>query len=313
MKRSPRNKQRILVLAGPTAAGKTAIAHHLAQQHGLAVLSADSMAVYSGMDIGTAKPTACEQKDVCYYGINLVSPNQTYSVGDYLAYVNQCVREPVFIVSGGSGLYIKCLLTGLEPSPPADLGFREEMNRLLHESGVEALQEYALSHAPEAYHQLQDKENPRRIIRALEKARAPEAPPAASETRLDNAVPKLIGLRWERDELGRRIDQRVHKMYADGLLEEAEGLLSRYGELSSTAMQSIGYREAFSVLRGELSREEAICQTVLRSRQFAKRQMTWYNRQFDMQWVDMTAFSELGKTSESVWALWNQFPEFLHE
>ena len=312
MKRSQRNKPQILILAGPTAAGKSAIAHYLAQQNGLAVLSADSMAVYSGMDIGTAKPTAREQKDICYYGIDLVSPDQTYSVGDYLAYVNQHVRDPVFIVSGGSGLYIKCLLTGLEPSPPADPGFREEMNRLLHESGVEALQKYALRHAPEAYHQLQDKDNPRRIIRALEKARAPQSP-AVSVTGRDCTLLKLIGLRWEREELVRRIDQRVEKMYADGLLEEAEVLLCRYGELSSTAMQSIGYREAFAVLRGELSREEAIRQTALRSRQFAKRQMTWYNRQFDMQWIDMTAVSELANTAESVWSLWNQFPAFLYE
>ncbi len=308
---SQRNKQRVYVLAGPTAAGKSSIVHHLAQKYGLAVLSADSMAVYSGMDIGTAKASRREQSEVRYYGIDLISPDRPFSVGDYLSYVTQHVRDPEFIVAGGSGLYIKCLLSGLEPSPPPDPAFREAMNRLLNEQGLEALQAYACKNAPEAYRQLQDNKNPRRIIRALEKVRTSSVFDPSRKQESEKR-PVLIGLQWDREELGRRIAQRVHTMYADGLLDEAETLQKQYPDLSATAMQAIGYREAFAVLRGELTRNEAIGQTVLRSRQFAKRQMTWYNRQFDMQWIDLAPTSCFQETADQVWSLWSRFPASLY-
>ncbi len=312
MNRLMTNKQRVYILAGPTAAGKSAVIHRLALQHNLPVLSADSMAVYQGLDIGTAKPARREREEVTYHGVNLTPPNTAFSVGDFMAYVKNTVHEEAFLVTGGTGLYIKCLLAGLDESPPADPAFRAEMNQLLEESGLLGLQEYARKTSPETYEQISDQANPRRIIRALEKSRHPDAG-RTSDWQAGGPHP-LLGLRWDRALLTARIESRVRAMYAEGLLEEAERLLSLGDALSETAAQAIGYREAFALLRGEFSREEAMAQTVVRTRQLAKRQMTWFNHQFDMQWMDVHTESNEQELADRVWTCWQEMPPaYLHE
>ena len=302
-----RNKQRVYILAGPTAAGKSAVVHRLARQHRLPVLSADSMAVYQGLDIGTAKPNRTEQREVLYYGIDLIAPTEPFSVGDYLGYVHREVHEESLFVTGGTGLYITCLLSGLDRSPPPDPAFRADMEQLLNESGLPALQDYARRTASDAYACLKDPDNPRRIIRALEKNRQEQAASARPDWKAHGPHP-LLGLRWERAALHERIEQRVHAMYAGGLPEEAETLLACERPLSRTAEQAIGYCEAFAWLRGAIPREEAVQRTIIRTRQLAKRQMTWLNHQFAMRWVDVHNADSVQDLADRVWDAWQQMP-----
>ncbi|MDD2237714.1 MAG: tRNA (adenosine(37)-N6)-dimethylallyltransferase MiaA [Kiritimatiellae bacterium] len=306
------NKQRVYVLAGPTAAGKSAVIHRLALLHNLPVLSADSMAVYQGMDIGTAKPDDRARKEATYYGVNLATPNTTFSVGDFMGYLKNTVHDETLLVAGGTGLYLKCLLAGLNESPPADPVFRAEMDQLLLESGLQGLQEYARKTAPETYEQISDPANPRRIIRALEKSRHPDFGKRSGWEA--NGPHPLLGLRRDRAQLTARIELRVRAMYAEGLLDEAEHLLSQGEALSQTALQAIGYREAFAVLRGEMPQKEAMAQTAARSRQLAKRQMTWFNHQFDMQWIDVHNESNELELADRVWTCWQEMPPaFIHK
>lgn len=261
----------------------------LAREEGADVLSADSMLVYRGMDIGTAKPSRREQEEVRYWGIDMVGPDQAFSTGDYVAYAREAlarVREDGrhVLVVGGTGLYLKCLTEGLDTLPSADPGIRAEMEGLLEKQGVKGLQAALQKKDPDAYTHLQDKENPRRLIRALELAAHGVGRPGAWQGRPQ--IP-LIGLRMDAKLLAERIQERVVHMYELGLLDEVSGLLERYGALSTTAAQAIGYREAIECLQGACGREEAMARTVTRTRQLAKRQMTWFRHQARVAWIDI--------------------------
>jgi tRNA dimethylallyltransferase len=283
------------VLVGPTASGKSAVAQLLAQQTGAPVVSADSMNLYRGMDIGTAKPSSAERGVVNYYGIDLADPTETFSVGDWLNAVRsafQCLEEnKTPIVAGGTGLYVKCLLQGLDDLPPAD----EELRARTEKMTLAELQAEAKQTAPEAYAALADNENPRRLIRLLEHG-------GQVSSHWEAELPIIIGLRVERDILHQRIAERVKKMYAGGLLEEARGLIGL--ELSATAQKAIGYAEAFAVLRGEMTEAEAKEKTAIRTRQLSKRQMTWFRHQLNVEWIETADFPNLGSLSEKVSNVW---------
>jgi tRNA dimethylallyltransferase len=295
------------VLVGPTASGKSAVAQSLAEQAGVPVVSADSMNLYRGMDVGTAKPSAAERGSVPYYGIDLADPTESFSVGNWLAGVKPafvpslasqtCAGAVCPIVAGGTGLYVKCLLQGLDDLPPAD----EALRARTRDMTLAELQAEAKRTAPEAYAVLADNENPRRIIRLLEQAARPDA---VRPRAWKNELPKVIGLQVERDVLHRRIAERVEKMYAGGLLEEARGLIDL--DLSSTAQMAIGYAEAFAVLRGELSEAAAKEKTIVRTRQLSKRQMTWFRHQLHVEWIDTGRFQTLEKLAEEVSEVWKK-------
>lgn len=271
------------ILVGPTASGKSSVAQFLAEQAGAPVVSADSMNIYRGMDIGTAKPSDEERGSVDYFGIDLADPTESFSVGDWLKAVKPAFdRAP--IVAGGTGLYVKCLLAGLDDLPAAN----EELRARAEKMALPELQAEAKAVAPDAYEALADKENPRRLIRLLEHGGV------SKHWKTD--LPKVVGLHIERDVLHKRIAARVDEMYAGGLIEEARGLADL--ELSSTAQHAIGYAEAFAVLRGEMSGNEAKEKTVIRTRQLAKRQMTWFRNQLNVEWVDPAKFSSSAKASE---------------
>ena len=276
------------MLVGPTASGKSAVAQLIAEKTGAPVVSADSMNIYRGMDIGTAKPSAEERAHVKTWGIDLADPTESFSVGDWLRAVRPAfdtTQTP--LVVGGTGLYVKCLLQGLDDLPTADEALRQRTEKMT----LAELQAEARTAVPEAYETLVDKENPRRLIRLLEGKKSSES--------WNSETPVVIGLHVERDVLHRKIAERVEKMYEGGLLEEARGLLSL--KLSSTAQHAIGYAEAFAVLRGEMTEAEAKERTIIRTRQLSKRQLTWFRHQLKVQWIETAAFPNIGQLADKVW------------
>ncbi len=284
------------ILVGPTASGKSSVAQILAEQSGAPVVSADSMNIYRGMDIGTAKPSADERGTVRYFGIDLADPVESFSVGDWLAAVKPAFAQTP-VVAGGTGLYVKCLLAGLDDLPAADAALRERAEKM----SLAALQAEAQETAPAAYAALADKENPRRLVRLIEHG--------GTSNGWKKELPAVVGLHVERDVLLRRIAARVDQMYARGLVEEARGLAGL--ELSVTAEKAIGYAEAFAVLRGEMSEAQAKERTVIRTRQLAKRQMTWFRTQLQVEWVDAQNFQTLEKLAEEVSRVWKKVPVVL--
>ncbi len=296
-----RSNPSAFVLVGPTASGKSAVAQWIAEQTGVSIISADSMNIYRGMDIGTAKPSPEERSRVKTFGVDLADPTESFSVGDWLNAVKpafpfdqaqgrQCSEPP--IVTGGTGLYVKCLLQGLDDLPTADETLRERTEKM----PLAELQTEARRAAPEAYEALADKENPRRLTRLLEGKKPSDS--------WKGEMPTIIGLHVERDELNRRIAERVEKMYAGGLLEEARGLAGL--KLSSTAQHAIGYAEAFAVLRGEMTEAQAKEKTVIRTRQLSKRQMTWFRHQLKVEWVEVADFPDIGKLVLEISKVWKK-------
>lgn len=292
-------------LVGPTAVGKSAVAHHIAKLRNYSVLTADAMQVYRGMNIGTAKPTSEELAEVHYGGIDLVNPDEMFSVGHYLNAARDFIQtqDRQVIVAGGSGLYIKCLIAGLDTMPVADSALREEAETIMASSGVEGLQAKLAAIDPKRLAELSDKFNPRRLIRALELAHQ-----GANKAKVWGSEPKvpLVGLRMSRELLHQRIEQRVHEMYAGGLLAEVEQLRRSYSQLSTTALQAIGYHEALEYLAGRYSLAEAQQVTIQRTRQLAKRQMTWFRHQVPVAWVDVESGMKVAAIAEQVVLLWQQ-------
>lgn len=294
-------------LVGPTAVGKSRVAHCLAEQRGWEILSADSMQVYRGMDLGTAKPSPAERARVRYTGLDLVEPSAPYSVGCYLAEARRAVdaaraagRE--LIVVGGTGLYVKCLTEGLTPLPPGDAAARAEAERILAEGGVAALQETLRRRDPARYAALRDPCNPRRLARALETAGQTVSPAG----RWTGPAVILTGLRMAPEALREEIRRRVDRMYEDGLPDEARRLRARYPAWSRTAARAIGYAEALALLDGALDERAARDQTVRRTVQLARRQMTWFRRQVRVDWIDVAPGAPPEETARQVAVSWEQ-------
>jgi len=275
-----------LVLVGPTASGKTAAAHAIARARGWAVLSADAMQVYRGLDIGTAKPTAAERAGLIYGGLDYCDPDRAFSAGEYAraaaAEWPRLSAAPAVLAAGGSGLYVKALVEGLDAAP-SEPELRAEAEALMARGGLAALQAAVRERAPDLWAALRDPANPRRLVRAYERARLGDRPRPAGPP---PPRPRLIGLRVAPAELAERIRARVRAMYAAGLPDEAAALRARWPRLSPAAAQAIGYREAWDLLDGRCSPADAIERTALRTRQYAKRQMTWWRRQADVVWVE---------------------------
>ncbi len=295
------NSPSAFVLVGPTASGKSSVAQLLAEQTGAPIVSADSMNIYRGMDIGTAKPTAEERGAVHYSGIDLAEPTEPFSVGDWLDAIKpsfQTLEKPA-IVAGGTGLYVKCLLSGLDPMPAGDPELRARAEKM----SLAELQAEARAAAPEAYESLSDKQNPRRLVRVLEMVASPNA---VSSNAWNGELPTVVGLYVEREILLKRIADRVDQMYASGLIEEARGLMGL--ELSATAEKAIGYAEAFAVLKNEMTEAQAKERTNIRTRQLAKRQMTWFRTQLNVEWVDTQKFQTLERLASEVSKVWKKIP-----
>ena len=298
---------RAYFLVGETASGKSDVAHQIAVRHGCAILSADSMLVYAGMDVGTATPPPAERGAVPYFGINFHRAGTSSSLWSYVQHARGAIATVAesgvpLIVAGGTGLYCRALLDGFS-SELAPAGSREKWKAVLEDAGVKGLCVALEQISPEWLASLDDASNPRRLIRALELAEAGVAPPHDWAAR--RHTPTVVGLRWGRDALNARIRLRVEQMFEGGLLAEAERLRAT-GALSDTATQAIGYAEAFAVLDGVLSREEALERTLIRTRRLAKRQRTWFRHQMDVAWVEMGPSLSTDTAADAVENLWRE-------
>lgn len=289
-------------LVGPTASGKSAVAQYLAEQHGDLIVSADSMNLYRGMDIGTAKPNAADREKVDYAGVDIADPTEKFSVAGYLAAVKPAFESGRnIIVSGGTGLYVKCLTEGFDDVPPENTALRTELEQL----SFAALEARAKTEAAALYSPLteDDRKNPRRLIRILERT-AGVSPALHNRSWNSKPKPTIIGLHVERPVLLQRIEKRVEQMYAEGLLDEARGLIEL--DLSSTAQQAIGYAEAFAVLKNEMTLKRAKEKTIIRTRQLAKRQMTWFRNQLNIDWIETADYPDIKQLAEVVSLAWKR-------
>jgi tRNA dimethylallyltransferase len=302
-------------LVGPTACGKSAVAQLLGETGPYDLVSADSMLVYEGMDIGTSKPTREERARVRYYGVDLIAPTEPFSVWSYHAHATDAMAriaeaEREAIVVGGTGLYVKSLTHGLAGATKPNAEARKRWTDYLELRGLDALREALRSRAPRVFDSLQDRDNPRRIIRALERLEAETA--ATGDARGGGHVwrtrerPPLVGLIAADEELKRRIEDRVAGMYRQGLVEEARRLLDRYGELGETARHAIGYAEAIDRLGGRCSEQEARARTVARTWQLARRQRTWFRHQENVRWVEIGPGMSVGDIAERVRRHWHE-------
>lgn len=297
------SEQKVLVLVGPTASGKTRLAVELAKEHNGEVVSADSMQIYRRMDIGTAKPTAEEMEGIPHHMIDVADPEEDFSVARYVEMAAACVddilaRGKLPIVAGGTGLYVDSLLSGrtfAAFSPESSL--RQELEGELAERGGEAMLAELAQVDPEAAGRLHPNDH-KRIVRALEVYRSTGKTISQHNRETRSLPPRYqaltIGLNFQdRADLWARIDARVEQMAAAGLEREVRELLASGLSPTCTAMQAIGYKEFVAAVEGEMTWREAEELVKLRSRQYAKRQITWFKRNPDTHWL-----------------LWNKNPDF---
>ena len=284
---------KLLVICGPTASGKTALAVALAKATGGEVVSADSMQIYRRMDIGTAKPTAEEMEGVPHHMLDVAGPGEDYSVARYVADATACVedilsRGKLPIVAGGTGLYIDNLLAGREFA--AFTGqWRQKLQDRAEREGIEVLYRELEQVDPQRAAKLHLADE-KRIIRALEVWHETGETITEHDRRTAALPPRYeavrIGLTFaDRADMWERIDRRVDQMMAAGLVEEVEDLLSSGVPESCTAMQAIGYKEMVAALREGRAVAEAAEEIKLRSRQYAKRQLTWFRREPSVKWI----------------------------
>jgi tRNA dimethylallyltransferase len=282
----------VLALVGPTATGKTALAIALAERLPIEVVSADSRMVYRWMDIGTAKPSADEQRRVPHHLIDVVDPDEPYSVALFqqqaLAAINRIhARGRLPALVGGTGLYVRAVCDGLQiPSVPPDLPFRAEMEARAEREGWQALQA-ELAHVDPASAARIEARNVRRVIRALEVHRATGVPFSAWQQRKPPPFRTVfVGLDLPRDALYRRIDDRAAAQVEHGLVDEVRGLAARGYDWSLTSMSGFGYREMGQYLRGEIDRQTAIERYQQATRHFARRQWAWFRPDARITWLD---------------------------
>ncbi len=282
----------LINLVGPTASGKTKVALELALALGTEIISADSRQIYKEMRIGTAVPSEEELQAVKHHFIRSVSIQEPYSASQFEKDALEKIKTlsekyPKILMTGGTGLYFHAVNYGLDDIPEVPLEIRLELNRLFETQGIEILQKELLEKDP-AYYRLADIQNPRRLIRALEVIRHTGKP--FSDFR--RAKPKQrpfesiwFGLYWPREILYERINKRTEMMIQNGLLAEAEQL---YPFRHLNALQTVGYRELFEYLDGKISFDQAVNEIKKNTRRYAKRQMTWFNKNPVIKWIDMT-------------------------
>ena len=282
-------QKKLLVIAGPTASGKTALGIRLAQHYQTEILSADSRQFYQEMEIGTAKPSAEERAAVPHHFIDSLSIQQDYNIGDFerdaLAFLDRFYKQQdLALMVGGSGLYIKAVCEGLDTFPAVAVGVRENLMQVLEEQGIEALQQ-ELAVVDPVYYAKVDRANPHRLIRALEICRSTGQAFSSfqgKERRPRPFQPLTIAIQWERAVLYDRINKRVDQMIEQGLIAEAQQL---YPYQHLNALQTVGYKELFDHFNGLTDLPTAIELIKRNTRRYAKRQLTWLRKQEQVHWV----------------------------
>lgn len=280
----------LVVVVGPTAVGKTAMAIRLAQHFGTEILSADSRQFYREMNIGTAKPDAHELGSAVHHFINSHSIAEEYSAGDFerdaLPLLDGLFEQhSVVVMVGGSGLFVRAVCEGLDDLPKVPVALREKWNTIFAMEGIRPLQDRLKQIDPE-YYAKADIDNPQRVIRALEVFDATGSPLSAFQNKDTAARPFQIitvGLNMAREELYERINMRVDKMMEAGLLTEVQSLTA-YRQ--KAALLTVGYAELFRYLDGDISLEQAVDSIKQNSRRYAKRQITWFKKYGNTTWFD---------------------------
>lgn len=296
-----------IFIAGPTAVGKSEIALLFAQSIGGEIISVDSMLVYRGLDIGTAKPSPADQDRIPHHLLDVCDLQEAFDAAQFVRHARAAVRQiesrtrvPVFC--GGTGLYFKAFLQGLGEVPPADERLRGELETLPLDSLLAELR----AGDPAVFEAI-DRKNPRRVVRAVEVLRLTGKPFSAqrAEWHPGSALftaKNFFVLTRSREDLHRRINSRVDQMFARGLVEETRQLLDRGLAQNKFALQAIGYRQVVEHLRGERSLEQTIELVKVRTRQFAKRQMTWFRAQPGLTWLELAPDSSPVETALKITA-----------
>jgi tRNA dimethylallyltransferase len=295
-----------LLLAGPTAVGKSELALLLAERLGGEIVSVDSMQVYRGLDIGTAKPSPQDRARVPHHLIDVAELTESFDAAQFVRRAHQAVSEiqhrgRLPILCGGTGLYFKAFLGGLGEAPPADAALRA----VLDATPLPDLLRELAERDPMTYERI-DRQNPRRVIRALDVIRLTGKP--FSSQRADwqasplvtRHSPLHIGLARSQPDLHQRIETRVDAMFRRGLVAETEALLKRGLAANKTALQALGYRQVAEYLRGERSLPATFELVKARTRQFAKRQMTWFRRQLPLTWINLEPRNDVEKVVQDL-------------
>lgn len=287
-----KEKPKVVVIVGPTASGKTAVSIELAKRINGEIISADSMQIYKYMDIGTAKPTLEEQDGIKHYLIDVVLPDEHFNVVKYKELAIKAIEEilrkgKIPIIVGGTGLYINTLVNGIEfTDTNNDQEYTNTLMKRYKEYGIDDLFDELKQIDPESA-QIIDKNNVRRVIRALEIYKVT----GKTKTQLDKESLKdvkydylMFGLEWDRNILYDRINKRVDLMLENGLVDEVKSIMEKY-QISNTAIQGLGYKEVIEHLNGNISYDEMVKTLKLETRHYAKRQLTWFRRDKRITWL----------------------------
>ena len=288
------NKQKVIVICGPTASGKTALSIELAKKINGEIISADSMQIYKDMNIGTAKPTEEEKQGIKHYLLDFVSPDKRYSVAEYKKNAKNAIKSILEkgktpIIVGGTGLYIDSLIYEIEYNDiEIEENYRKELEEKIKEKGLKHLYEEARKIDPKATDKISVNDK-KRIMRILEIYHATgktkteqEIESRKKEVEYDY---KVFAINWERAELYERINKRVDIMINQGLIEEVKEILGKYN-CFPTAMQGLGYKEVVEYLDGNYTREEMVEKIKMETRRYAKRQLTWFRKNKQTVWLD---------------------------
>jgi tRNA dimethylallyltransferase len=298
-------------LTGATASGKTKVSLELARILGAEIISLDSMAIYRGMDIGTAKPDSAQRSAVPHHLIDIVDPPESFSVSEYrdsalkkIREIHESGKQVLFV--GGTALYLKALLRGLFEGPPADWDFRKEIEQEIENSGAEFLHQRLAMIDPVSAHKLHENDH-RRIIRALEVYKQTGKPISHWQMQFDEGRQadqcRVFTIRHDRPVLHQRIEARVEAMFSEGLVDEVRGLLERWSDIGKTASQAVGYREVIDFLSDKMTMEETVERVRVRTRKFARHQETWFRGMSECRILDLESEfdpSELAQEIASV-------------
>ncbi len=288
-----------IIIGGPTGAGKSSVAVELALLLNGEIISADSMQIYKGMDIGTDKSLEKKKRGIPHHLIDIVSPDEQFSVAKYKKLAESKLdevknREKLPIIVGGTGLYIESIIRGLFDSKEPTEELKQELKSILKEKGLSNLVEMLYNLDPDAVKEI-DTKNSRRVIRAIEIIKSNNMKLSEIKKKTKDTIYKdkyyFFVLTMKRKELYNRINIRVDSMINNGLENEVRDLLDKGYSVELNSMQAIGYKEMIEYISGKISKEDAIAQIKQNTRNYAKRQVTWFKRYKEAMWIDVTGMS----------------------